>query len=100
MAAHRTGIEPGGAQVFISNSQIRRHVSLPNNLTGTSAMPSVSAPLLDAHYQRSFGALAGDLPADHSGLAARMRVSAKKLPDCAAPKDLATPTRRYRTCPT
>ncbi|WP_232782257.1 phophatidylserine decarboxylase associated domain-containing protein [Xanthomonas citri] len=33
-------------------------------------MLSVSAPLLDAHYQRSFGALAGDLPADHSGLAA------------------------------
>lgn len=33
-------------------------------------MTSVTGPLLDAHYQRSFGALAGYLPEDRSGLAA------------------------------
>ncbi|MCC4616745.1 phophatidylserine decarboxylase associated domain-containing protein [Xanthomonas campestris pv. asclepiadis] len=33
-------------------------------------MTSVTGPLLDAHYRRSFGALAGYLPEDRSGLAA------------------------------
>ncbi|MCE4373605.1 phosphatidylserine decarboxylase family protein [Xanthomonas hortorum] len=33
-------------------------------------MTSVTGPLLDAHYQRSFGSLAGYLPEDRSGLAA------------------------------